>query len=89
MDNSGSLLGLVLFNFFIDDKKEEMECTLSKLSDDTKLLGPVDTLQGWFTTQSDLDRLEEWANRNLMKFNKDKCPACGKEEPFAVTQAGD
>ncbi|GAB0190497.1 mitochondrial enolase superfamily member 1 [Grus japonensis] len=25
------------------------------------------------TLQEDLDRLEEWANKNLMKFSKDKC----------------
>lgn len=46
MGDSGFLLGLVLFNFFTDDLKEEMECTLSKLSGDTKLMGPVDTVQG-------------------------------------------
>jgi len=25
------------------------------------------------TLQDDLDRLEEWAKKNLMKFSKDKC----------------
>ncbi|GAB0176841.1 triadin [Grus japonensis] len=68
----GLVLGPVLFNIFVGDMDSEIECTLSKFANNTKLCGTVNMLEGRDAIQRDLDRLDR-AHENYMKLNNAKC----------------
>lgn len=65
----------VLFKTFVndlDDGSDGTQCTCRKFADDVKLGGVVHTPGGCAAIRRDLNRLEKWANRNLLKPNKGK-----------------
>lgn len=68
------ILGLMIFNIFINDLVDRAECTLSKFSNDTKQGREADAPDG----------LADW---NLKQFNKGKCkvPYLGKNNSHTST----
>lgn len=76
--------GPVPFNIFVNDLEEVVQHCLLKFEDETKPRGTINMPEGRAATQRDLGRVEEWANRNLMKFNKDECKVLhwGRNNPL-------
>ena len=70
---TGGKQGMGKFSIIISDTDSEIECTLSRVADATKLSGVLGMPEGWDAIQRDLDKLERWACVNLMRLNKAKC----------------
>lgn len=69
-----SVSGPVPFNILINYLDKGLEGILSKLTEDTKLEGAVDSHEGRKALQKDLSNSEDWAITNCMKFkNPGKC----------------
>ena len=78
--SQGSITGSVLFSSFVNSFSEEIACTLNKLAEDTKLGGAADTLEYGAAIQGDLNKVEKWTNRKVLKITKHKCKkSCTRE----------
>nr|VZI31542.1 unnamed protein product [Spirometra erinaceieuropaei] len=69
----GSVRGPILFLIYVDDVARDVDCEVAMFADDMKIWsvirGPADEDR----LQMNLNRLEEWSNRWLLRFNVAKC----------------
>lgn len=81
MCTQGLILGPVLLKICINDPADGTRSTLGKVTDDTEG-GVARTPGGCAAIQRDLDRLKNYDDRNLIKFNSWKCSSApGEEKP--------
>ena len=69
----GSVLGPLLFIIFINDLPEIVTSSIYLFADDTKLMRKITSKHEADALQKDIDALEAWAKKWLLKFNIDKC----------------
>ena len=69
----GSVLGPLLFVLYINDLPNGLRSTAKLFADDTKLFNRSDTTNGPIDLQRDLDELQDWSARWLLKFHPQKC----------------
>ena len=69
----GSVLGPLLFVLYANDLELGIDCRLFKFADDTKMVIQIKTYKDNIKGQKNLDKLEGWADKSDMQFNKEKC----------------
>ena len=69
----GSVLGPVLFSWFVNDIPSLLDNRVTMYADDTKLHGALTHPDTPLQLQRDLVKLEDWAKTMQMKFHPSKC----------------
>ena len=83
----GTCLGPLLFVIYINDLLDDIESDGFLFADDTKIFRKITSAEDSAILQSDIDKLENWAAKWLLKFHPDKCHvlSLGKEENTMYT----
>ena len=69
----GSVLGPLLFVIFINDLPRSLNTVAKMFADDTKVYVRSDTQDGAKNLQEDIDMLQDWSDKWMLKFHPDKC----------------
>ena len=69
----GSVLGPLLFVIFINDLPDTLSTDTYLFADDTKIFHVIKNENDHQKLQDNLDSMEEWSNKWLLRFHPDKC----------------
>ena len=69
----GSVLGPILFLFYINDLVDGLECPILLFADDAKIFKEIRSQEDVELLIQDMKKIEEWSNKWLLAFNEDKC----------------
>ena len=69
----GSVLGPLLFLIYINDIDDNLDSSLVKFADDTKIYRRINSNQDAQKLQDDINTMQSWSERWQMKFNPEKC----------------
>ena len=69
----GSVLGPLLFLLYVNDIPEVVKCSVRMFADDTKIWQVIRDEKDCLKLQEDLQSLEAWSEKWLLRFNAAKC----------------
>ena len=69
----GSVLGALLFVIYINDLPDNIASDIYLFADDTKFYSKVEDYEDAVKIQNDLNQLNLWSEKWLLKFHPDKC----------------
>ena len=69
----GTILGPLLFLFYINDLPEHVKSTAKMFADDCKIYTRIANTSDCVTLQDDLNSLSAWSRQWLLGFSKEKC----------------
>ena len=69
----GSVLGPILFLFYINDLIDGLECPILLFADDAKIFKEIKSQDDIDMLTRDMEKIQNWSNKWLLTFNEEKC----------------
>ena len=69
----GSVLGPLSFLLYVNELPEWIKNSIRMFADDTKIWEKIESKQDCESLQRDVDTLQDWSDKCLLKFNTEKC----------------